>query len=55
MEIAVCEPKTVLDLDVDVPLTLEQCHRSDPVSLLDVILKGGHFLLLDFIMLKIFG
>lgn len=55
VEIAVCEPKTVFDLDVDVPLTLEQCHGSNPVSLLDVILKGRHFLLLDFVMLKIFA
>lgn len=55
VEIAVCEPKTVLYLDVDVPLTLEQCHGSNPVSLLDVILKGRHFLLLDFVMLEIFA
>jgi hypothetical protein len=50
VEVAVGEPETVLDLDVDVPLAFQKRNRSNPVPLLDVVLQGGHFLLLDLVV-----
>lgn len=53
VEVAICKPKTIFDLDVDVSLTFEECHSADPVSGLYVVFKSGHFLLLDFISTEI--
>ena len=40
----------VFDLDVDVPFVFEESHGSDPISLLDVVLQGRHFLLRNFVV-----
>jgi hypothetical protein len=55
VEVAVGQPQTVLNLDVHVPLALQECHRSDPVSLLDVVLQGGHLLGLHFVIPAVLG
>ena len=54
VEVAVSEPKTVFDLDVDVPFTLQKSNRSDPISPFDVILKSGHFFSLNFVVGSVF-
>lgn len=46
VEITVGQPKTVLHLDVDVPLAFQKCNCADPVSLLHVVLQCRHLLLL---------
>lgn len=55
MKIAISKPKTVFDLDVDISLTFKQGDSSDPISGFDVVFESGHFLLLDFIVLEVFG
>ena len=53
MEVAVGEPKTIFDLNVDVSFTFEKCDSADPVSGLYVVLESGHFLLFDFLATEI--
>jgi hypothetical protein len=55
VEIAVGQPETVLDLDVDVALDLQKGNCSDPVSHLDVVLEGRHLLHLHFVIGSVFG
>jgi hypothetical protein len=54
VEVAVGEPETVLDLDVDIALAFQKGNCSDPVSLFYVILQHGHLLLLYFAVLSVF-
>ena len=54
MEIAVGEPETVLDLDVDVALDLQKSNCSYPISHFDVVLESGHFLDLYFVITSVF-
>lgn len=55
VEIAISEPETVFDLDVDVSLTFEQGDSTNPISGFYVVFESRHFLLLDFIVLEVFG
>jgi hypothetical protein len=53
VEVAVGEPKTIFDLDVDVSFTFKKCDSANPVSGLYVVLKCRHFLLFDFLATEI--
>lgn len=53
MEVAVGKPETILNLDVNIPLTLQKSNGSNPVPLFDVVLQGRHLLLLDLVELAI--
>ena len=55
VEVAVGKPKTILDLDVHIPLALQKRNRPDPVALLDIVLQRWHLLLLDLVVLSILG
>jgi hypothetical protein len=55
VEVAVGEPETVFDLDIDGTLTLEKGNGTDPIPHLDVVGQSGHFLLLHFIVLAVLG
>ena len=48
MEVAVGEPETILDLDVDITLIFQECNGSDPVPNFEVVVKGGHLFLWKF-------
>ena len=45
MEVAVGQPETVFDLNVDAAFALQKGNCSDPIPLLDVVLQSRHFLL----------
>lgn len=53
MEVAVGKPETILNLDVNIPLTLQKSNGSNPVPLFDVVLQGRHLLLLNLVELAI--
>jgi len=55
VEVAVGQPETVLDLNVDVPFDLQKGNRSDPVSHFDVILESGHLFHLYFVIGSVLG
>ena len=54
MEITVGEPETVFDLNVDVPFDLQKGNCTNPISHFDVVLEGGHFFDLYFVIGSIF-
>ena len=54
MEVAIGEPETVFDLDVNIPLIFEEGDSADPISAFEVIVEGGHFFLGDFVEVNIF-
>ena len=47
--VAVGQPETIFDLDVDSPLTLQQCNCSDPVPHFYVIWERWHPFLLNLV------
>lgn len=55
VEVAVGEPETIFDLYVHIPFAFQKRNRSDPVALFDVVLEGGHFLLLYLAVLSFFS
>ena len=48
MEIAICEPQAIFDLDVDTSLVFEKGDGSNPVSDFEIVVEGGHLFLRDF-------
>ena len=54
VEVAISEPKTVFDLNVDCPLAFQKSNCSYPISSFDVVLKGGHLLDLYFVIHALF-
>lgn len=54
VEVAVGEPETVFDLNIDSAFTLEKGDGADPIPHLDVVGQRGHFLLLHFVVLSVF-
>lgn len=55
VEVAVCEPETVFNLNVDVSLAFKKCNCADPVSGFDVVFESGHFLCFDFLAAEVIG
>ena len=54
VEVAISEPKTVFDLNVDCPLAFQKSNRSDPISHFDVVLEGRHLFGLNFVIHALF-
>ena len=55
VEVAVGEPETVFDLDVDVSFAFKKCNCADPVAGFDVVFESGHFLCIDFLAAEVFS
>lgn len=54
MEIAISEPQTVFDLNINISLAFQKSNCSDPISFFDIVLQGGHFFGLHFIESSVF-
>lgn len=48
VEVAIGQPETVFNLEIDSPFAFQESNCSYPISFLDVVLQGGHLFCLYF-------